>query len=143
LEEAMPDRQHAASNATRGVPFMPFPALNPFNWGALSSTHLMMSGIEGARASLDAWRAVLDAYRNALREQQNLVLTSAESRLAQIGGSGAGAGEKRKAAGDLLSPAFAAAKAIARANDVILEAQREALRAFVGSAEEHPKKKAA
>lgn len=71
----------ATADGMSGLPYAPFPAFNPWNWGALTPMRMMIVGMEAAHMSLHAWRNFADAYRAALRQQQDAFLDDAEARL--------------------------------------------------------------
>jgi hypothetical protein len=61
---------------------MPFPALNPWNWGAITPTAAVATGIAMTRIGLSAWRAYADASRAIFREREEAMLKMAESMVA-------------------------------------------------------------
>ena len=60
---------------------MPFPALNPWNWGAVTPMAAMATGITMTRIGLSAWHAYADASRAIWRERQESMLTLVEKML--------------------------------------------------------------
>ncbi len=62
---------------------MPLPALNPWNWGAVTPRAAMATGITMARIGLSAWRAYVDVARAIFRERQENMLVLAETMLVE------------------------------------------------------------
>jgi hypothetical protein len=78
--------QHDAQSAggMTGVPFMPFPFLNPWNWSAMTPSREIAAGLFLCRCGLDGWRNVADAWQAALREQQDAVLSALQHQVDQV-----------------------------------------------------------
>ena len=122
-----------SGNGSKGLHYAPFPALNPWNWGALTAPHLYLSGIDGMRAGLDAWRAACDASRALLREQQNMLLANVHEQLVRM--AGGQRADTENAADNFITPMFALAQYCTDANEALLNAQREALLRFTNKQE--------
>ncbi|MES1202222.1 MAG: hypothetical protein ABUS57_12325 [Pseudomonadota bacterium] len=74
----------STSNTTpgmNGLPFAPFPFLNPWNWGAMTPLHSAQAALVIMRANLQAWRAAVDAIQTTVRHQEDAALDAIEANL--------------------------------------------------------------
>lgn len=130
---------------------MPFPALNPLNWGALMvPRNAMLASLNTTRLALDAWRAGADSMRAMMRLQQDEFLrmleTSAREEVsagdgadveAQAEADGAVSEEAEAAATLMMRPMIAATRAYGRVGRAFIVAQRDTLRAFAPAEKPH------
>ena len=71
------------NDGMQGVTLMPFPFMNPWNWGVMTPAQAMQSGFTLARMNIDLWRSTIDAMRVGVRRQQDALLESCTTMLAQ------------------------------------------------------------
>lgn len=105
-----------------GLQVMPFPALNPWNWGALGPAQMLAASLSASRFALDTWRISADACRAAMREQQDLVLAAFNARLTD---STVQAAEPKLA--DVMTPLLEATRCYADVGKAIMASNQEAL----------------
>lgn len=117
--------QSPASDGMSGLQLMPFPALNPWNWGALNSARMALASLEGARFCVNTWRATLDAMQHAIREQDDLALEQMASQLRALDHK---TGQSAPNGGETSSPASIVLQMWLSAGDLALQSQRNALR---------------
>lgn len=109
-----------------GLQVMPFPALNPWNWGTLGPAQMLGAGLSAGRFALDAWRISADAYRAAMREQQDLMLAAFNARLTEGAEHvNASAGEPRIT--DIMKPLLEATRCYADVGNAIIASNQEAM----------------
>ncbi|MGE0596498.1 MAG: hypothetical protein AB7P07_09030 [Hyphomonadaceae bacterium] len=60
---------------------MPFPALNPFNWGMITPRVMLATNLAMLRVSLAMWRAYSDAATALIRTQDDEWFEAAEAAL--------------------------------------------------------------
>jgi hypothetical protein len=77
-----PHQRHGADGMS-GLPLMPFPFLNPWNWGAMTPARALAASIFLLRCSLDGWRHVADAMRASLQQDQDAMLRAFEQALVE------------------------------------------------------------
>lgn len=122
---------------------MPFPAFNPWNWGALAlPQNAMIASLAAMQASVHAWRAGADSMRVAIRAQQDVWLSLAERQVSQPGeaqaeGEAEPAAETARDAPDFVTPMLEATRAYGRVGKAFIVAQRDTMRAFTGAAKPH------
>jgi hypothetical protein len=127
------------------LPLMPFPALNPLNWWALTSPrNLMLASLNNARVALDAWRASADGLRAVMRLQQDEMLKMAEMPLeaapekadgAEARATAAPAQDEVPTSALFVQPMLEVTRAYGRVGKAFIVAQRDTMRAFTQDAE--------
>lgn len=121
---------------------MPFPALNPWNWWALTAPrNTVLATLSGAQAAMQAWRCGVDAVRTALRAQQDALVSALTGTLASseeptAPEDAASEGQPSEAA-TFVAPMLAATRAYSTMGKAFIIAQRDTLRAFSGAGKPH------
>ncbi len=108
------DARRISQDGMSGLPIMPFPAFNPWNWGALTPARIMASNIVAFRCALDLWRSGADAMNAAMRQQQDAMLKAIEAQLLAAPNAPPAA-----------SPMLSIADAYVKMGDALLGAQQE------------------
>jgi hypothetical protein len=129
---------------------MPFPALTPLNWWALTSPrNALLASLNTTRVAIDAWRAGADGMRAMLRLQQDEALKMLEAQMqaqdaeaevaeAEAAPSEASADEASdQAAAMLVRPMMEVTRAYGRVGRAFIVAQRDTMRAFVQPPKPH------
>jgi hypothetical protein len=126
-----------ASDGLAQVQIWPFPALNPWNWWALTAPrNTVLASMHGARATLDACRNGADGIRALVRAQQDVWLAMLETSIdvtRERAASAAQAVETDPRSQDarLVAPIVEATRAYGRVGSAFIAAQRDTLRAFI------------
>jgi len=134
------DQKTASSDGMTLLALAPFPAFNPWNWWALtSSRNAMLASLKNTHLALDAWRAGVDSIRSVIRLQQDemLRILSAEiedakraSAAEAADGAASEAEDADAAASIFVKPMIEATRAYGQVGRAFIVAQRDTLRAF-------------
>jgi hypothetical protein len=80
-----PHREAQSTGGVTGVPLMPFPFLNPWNWSVMTPSREVAAGLFSCRCGLDGWRNVADAWQAMLRDQQDAMLSALQHQVDHVG----------------------------------------------------------
>jgi hypothetical protein len=123
---------------------MPFPAVNPWNWGALAlPRNAIITSFAVMEAGVQAWRTGADAMRIAARAQQDVWLGLAHKQLApsdaepEATSDAEPASETADEVADFVTPMLEVTRAYGRAGKAFIVAQRNTMRAFTGAGKPH------
>lgn len=123
---------------------MPFPALNPWNWWALTAPrNAALAAAKGAQVAVEACRCYSDAARIMVRQQQDLMLRWWETPANAAEASAAAAASEQtnassaQAQADFVTPMMEVTRAYSRAGKAFIVAQRNSLRAFTQPEKPH------
>lgn len=132
-----------ASDGMAWLQVMPFPALNPLNWWALTTPqNSVLASLKGAQATLQAWRSSSDSMRAMMRAQQDALLAmwdapEAAGDEASSEADTAAEGAPRTEAADFVTPMLDVTRAYGRVGKAFIIAQRDTMRAFTRAEKPH------
>ncbi|MEQ1617202.1 MAG: hypothetical protein ABL883_02520 [Terricaulis sp.] len=132
-----------ASDGMAWLQVMPFPALNPLNWWAMTSPkNSMLASLKGAQATLQAWRSSSDSLRAMMRAQQDALLAmcvtpTASEDEASSEADAAAENAPRTEAADFVTPMLDVTRAYGRVGKAFIIAQRDTMRAFTQTEKPH------
>jgi hypothetical protein len=122
----------------------PFPALNPWNWWALSTPmHSMSASLKGAQAMLQAWRVGSDSLRVMARAHQDAVLAlwdrpaEPDEQSAPVDAETTTKTNSGAEAADFVAPMLDVTRAYGRVGKAFIAAQRDTMRAFAYPGKPH------
>ncbi len=126
-----------ASDGMAWLQVMPFPALNPLNWWALTAPqNSALASLKGAQATLQAWRSSSDSMRAIMRAQQDALLAMWDAPTALDGEASPESdtttteSPPRTEAADFVTPMLDVTRAYGRVGKAFIIAQRDTMRAF-------------
>ncbi len=136
----------AANLASDGMAWLqvaPFPALNPWNWWALTAPkNSMLASLKGAQATLQAWRRSTDSMRAMIRAQQDALIAMLDAPAASEDEPSseshtAAESAPRADAADFVTPMLDVSRAYGRVGKAFIIAQRDTMRAFTRAEKPH------